>query len=53
MSGEYHTFEPFFYLQMDAKLHTDNLTKILDIIKQGSNQVHAVLDGVLKKNNVV
>lgn len=37
------------YLQMDAKLHADNLTKVMEILKQGSKQVHTILDRVVKR----
>lgn len=36
-------------LQMDAKLHADHLTKVIDLALQGSEQVHAILDGVVKE----
>lgn len=38
------------YIQMDAKLHADNLTIVLDTAVQGSKQVHTILDRVVKGN---
>lgn len=35
---------------MDAKLHADNLTIVLDTAVQGSKQVHTILDRVVKGN---
>lgn len=40
-----------YCLQMDAKLHADNLMKVLEIVKQGSEQVHTILDSVVKRQN--
>lgn len=34
---------------MDAKLHADHLTKVTDLALQGSEQVHAILDGIVKE----
>ena len=36
-------------LQMDSKLHADHLTKVIDLALQGSEQVHAILDGIIKE----
>jgi hypothetical protein len=36
-------------LQMDAKLHADHLTKVIDLALQGTEQVHAILDGIVKE----
>ncbi len=36
--------------QMDSRLHTDSLSKVLDIATQGCKRVHTILDTVVKKN---
>ncbi len=35
---------------MDSRLHTDNLSKVMDIATQGCKRVHTILDTVVKKN---
>ncbi|XP_064394974.1 exosome complex component RRP41-like [Halichondria panicea] len=37
-------------MQMDSRLHTDSLSKVLDIATQGCKRVHTILDTVVKKN---
>ena len=44
----YSILSSFMFLQMDAKLHADHLTKVIDLALQGSEQVHTILDGIVK-----
>ena len=34
---------------MDSKLHADHLTKVTDLALQGSEQVHTILDDIIKE----
>ncbi len=38
------------HVQMDSRLHSDNLEKVLGIAVTGCGRVHTVLDGVVKEN---
>lgn len=35
---------------MDAKLHADDLIKVFDLVVQGSKQVHAIFDRIVKSS---
>lgn len=37
-------------LQMDSRLHADNLEKVLDVAVKGCGRVHTILDRVVKEN---
>lgn len=37
-------------VQMDSRLHADNLEKVLDVAVKGCGRVHTILDRVVKEN---
>jgi len=40
----------FFLMQMDSRLHSDNLEKVLDVAVKGCSRVHTILDHAVKDN---
>ena len=40
----------FFLTQMDSRLHSDNLEKVLDVAVKGCSRVHTILDHAVKDN---
>ena len=36
--------------QMDSRLHTDNLSKVLEVATEGCKRVHTIMDTVVKSN---